>query len=76
MLLRNRKSNDTKYLEIYIDHNIKWGTHYKYMNSKISEMIYKFVKQKTYSFQHTKLILIESLRTYGIYSWGNGDKSR
>ena len=64
-----------KYLGVYIDEQLSWKEHIKYVTNKIRKVIYKFRELRNIlTFNSLKAVyyaLVESITNYGIVVWGS-----
>jgi len=73
MQMRNRVSS-IKYLDLFIDENLKWVTHINYIDTSLRKFVY--VKKSLKSILNFKLkkltyfTLIQSNLSYGMSFWG------
>ena len=71
--------NSTKFLGIYVDENLTWKKHVKFVNKKIANALFSIKQVKhILPFESLRTLyysLIQSHLSYGIIVWGNADKS-
>ena len=67
------KSQQTKYLGIFVDENLKWDAHIKYICNKLSHISGIFYKMRGLISQDALIVLhyglVQSHLTYGLLAW-------
>ena len=73
------KSQQTKYLGIFVDENLKWDAHIKYICNKLSHISGIFYKMRRLISQDALIVLyyglVQSHLTYGLLAWGSANKT-
>ena len=67
------KSEQTKYLGIFVDENLKWDAHIKYICNKLSHISGIFYKMRRLNSQDALIVLyyglVQNHLTYGLLAW-------
>ena len=73
------KSQQTKYLGIFVDENLKWDAHIKYICNKLSHISGIFYKMRRLISQDALIVLyyglVQSHLTYGFLAWKSPNKT-
>ena len=73
------KNQQTKYHGIFVDENLKWDAHIKYICNKLSYISGIFYKMRRLIGQDALIVLyyglVQSHLTYGLLVWGSANKT-